>query len=66
MDANVDASSTNVDELASQIVPRLQEASEHLTRLNERALDVIRARPGTCLLVAVGLGFVVGKLAARL
>lgn len=36
-----------------------------LAALNERAMALIRERPGLCLLAAAALGFIVGKLAAR-
>lgn len=34
-------------------------------RLNERALEVVRAQPILCLVGALTVGFVVGKIAAR-
>jgi hypothetical protein len=36
-----------------------------LDDFNQRALAFIRERPGTALLGALALGFVVGKLASR-
>ena len=43
----------------------VHEASQNLARLNERALAFARENPGTCVIGAVALGFVVGKIAAR-
>lgn len=43
----------------------VQEASQKLARLNERALAFARERPGTCVIAAVAVGFLVGKIAAR-
>lgn len=43
----------------------IQEASQKLARLNDRALAFARERPGTCVIAAVTLGFIVGKIAAR-
>lgn len=49
----------------STLAASLQEASQNLARLNDRALAFARERPGTCVLGAVALGFIVGKIAAR-
>jgi ElaB/YqjD/DUF883 family membrane-anchored ribosome-binding protein len=53
------------EDLESHMAPRIQEATENLVRLNERALAFVRERPLTCIVGAVALGFVVGKIAAR-
>lgn len=45
--------------------PHVQEAEEVLGDLNTRALAFIRARPGACVLGAITLGFLIGKLASR-
>jgi hypothetical protein len=45
--------------------PHIQEAEEVLGDLNTRAMAFIRARPGACVLGAVTLGFLIGKLASR-
>ena len=52
-------------ELESQVVPALQESLQSLARLNERTLTYIRERPLTCIVGAVALGYVVGKMASR-
>ena len=43
----------------------LEEASEELSDLNERVIDIIKRRPGTCLLIALAAGFVIGRMASR-
>ena len=43
----------------------LEEASEELSDLNERVIDIIKRRPGTCLLIALAAGFVIGRIASR-
>lgn len=43
----------------------LQRAVASLNQLNERALTFARERPVTCIIGAVALGFVIGKIAAR-
>jgi hypothetical protein len=45
--------------------PHIQEAEEVLGDINTRALAFIRARPGACVLGAITLGFLIGKLASR-
>jgi hypothetical protein len=44
---------------------RRQELKRELGELNQRFLTFARQNPGTCLLGAAALGFVVGRLAAR-
>lgn len=43
----------------------LEEARDELEDLNERVIDVIKRRPGTCLLVALAAGFLIGRMASR-
>jgi ElaB/YqjD/DUF883 family membrane-anchored ribosome-binding protein len=43
----------------------LDQARDELSDVNERVIDVIRRRPGTCLLIALAAGFVIGRLASR-
>jgi hypothetical protein len=43
----------------------LEEARDELSDLNQRVIAVIKRRPGTCLLVALAAGFVIGRMASR-
>jgi ElaB/YqjD/DUF883 family membrane-anchored ribosome-binding protein len=52
-------------EIQERIVPQLEEARRNLVDLNTRTISFIRANPGTCLVGAVALGFLIGKLASR-
>lgn len=52
-------------ELQERIVPQIEEARRNLVDLNTRVVSFIRANPGTCLIGAVAVGFLVGKLASR-
>jgi ElaB/YqjD/DUF883 family membrane-anchored ribosome-binding protein len=52
-------------ELGEQMGPRLEEAKERLRDANERAIAFIKERPGTCLLAALALGFVIGRMVSR-
>ncbi len=42
-----------------------QQARASLGDLNTRVTTFIRERPGTCLIGALAVGYVIGKLAAR-
>jgi hypothetical protein len=60
--------SSDVDPLESlhdRFAPQLEAVSEHLLDANERAKAFIRENPGTALLGAAALGFVIGKWASR-
>ena len=52
-------------ELQERIVPQIDEARRNLVDLNSRAVSFIRANPGTCLIGAIAVGFLVGKIASR-
>lgn len=51
------------------ILTSFEQENEALQRrideVRDRTLAFVRARPGSCLLGALALGFVVGKIAAR-
>ena len=52
-------------ELQERVVPQIEEARRNLVDMNNRVVSFIRANPGTCLIGAVAVGFLVGKIAAR-
>jgi ElaB/YqjD/DUF883 family membrane-anchored ribosome-binding protein len=52
-------------ELQEQLGPGVEQARQNLIELNRRVSGFIRENPGTCLLGAIALGFVVGKFASR-
>lgn len=54
-----------IGEMAHDAGARIEHARVLLDDLNQRALAFIRERPGTALLGALALGFVVGKLAQK-
>jgi hypothetical protein len=45
--------------------PRVEEAKRQLAAWNGAVTEYIKENPGRCLLGALALGFVVGKLARR-
>jgi ElaB/YqjD/DUF883 family membrane-anchored ribosome-binding protein len=52
-------------EIQDRIVPQIDEARRNLVDFNTRAVSFIRANPGTCLIGAIAVGFLVGRLASR-
>ncbi len=52
-------------ELQEQLGPQLEQAAENFRELDQRARSFIRENPGTCLMGAVALGFLIGKIASR-
>lgn len=61
MEIPVPDSSPLQPELAPAVVQALAKAEQ----LNDQALAFVRAHPVPCIVGAVALGFVVGKIAAR-
>ena len=54
-----------IGDVAHEAGAQLEHARVLLDDFNQRALAFIRERPGTALLGALALGFLVGKLASR-
>lgn len=52
-------------ELGERVGPGFDQAKENLAELNERVVGFIKENPGTCLLGAVAVGFLVGRLVSR-
>jgi ElaB/YqjD/DUF883 family membrane-anchored ribosome-binding protein len=52
-------------ELADRLGPKLEEVQERLEATNEQVKSFIKKNPGTVLLGAAALGFVIGRLASR-
>ncbi len=52
-------------EAGARVRPQVQEAKRRLSSWNDTVIDYIKERPGRCLLGALALGFVVGKIARR-
>ena len=52
-------------QLQDTVLPQLDEARRNLEDINQRVAGFIRANPGTCLLGAVAVGFIVGRIASR-
>ena len=65
MDVNSQQLQDKARQLQENLLPQLDEARRNLEDMNTRAVSFIRANPGTCLLGAVAVGFIVGRLASR-
>ncbi len=52
-------------ELGEQLGPKIEEAKERLRDANQRIVAFIKERPGTSLLAALAIGFVIGRMVRR-
>jgi ElaB/YqjD/DUF883 family membrane-anchored ribosome-binding protein len=52
-------------EIQDRVIPQIDEARRNLVDFNTRAVSFIKANPGTCLIGAIAVGFLVGRLASR-
>jgi hypothetical protein len=55
----------NLSELGDRVRPQIEEAKRRLQALNNQASSVIKEHPALCLLGAVGLGYLIARLARR-
>ncbi len=65
MEMNPQQMQDRARELTERMVPQIDEARRNLADLNTRTIAFIRANPGTCLVGAVALGFLIGRIASR-
>lgn len=54
-----------IRDLEDRFAPKLEEAKQQLSAMNTRVKGFIRENPGTSLLAAIGVGYLIGKLASR-
>jgi len=52
-------------DLEERLAPKIEEAKAQLNQVNNRLKGFIRENPGTSLMCAIGVGYVIGKLASR-
>ncbi|HCF58988.1 MAG TPA: hypothetical protein DFS52_13480 [Myxococcales bacterium] len=52
-------------ELEQRLGAQVEQVRYAVSAWNQKALSVMREYPGTCLLCAVGAGFLIGRLASR-
>jgi len=54
-----------VRQVGARVRPQIDEARRRLTSLNSNVSSYIKENPGRCLLGAIALGFLVGKIARK-
>ncbi|MEA2699310.1 MAG: hypothetical protein QOI66_3581 [Myxococcales bacterium] len=52
-------------EFEDRVRPQVEQAKKRLGAINEDVTDYIKANPGKCLLGALALGYIVGRIARR-
>ena len=52
-------------QMGKRVRPQIDQARRRLTSLNGDVTSYIKENPGRCLLGAIALGFVIGKIARR-
>ncbi len=54
-----------VKQVGARVRPQIDQARRRLTSLNSDVGGYIKENPGRCLLGAIALGFLIGKIARR-
>jgi ElaB/YqjD/DUF883 family membrane-anchored ribosome-binding protein len=52
-------------EIGARVRPQIDEAKRRLSTMNDSAIGYIKENPGKCLVGAVAIGFLIGKIASR-
>jgi ElaB/YqjD/DUF883 family membrane-anchored ribosome-binding protein len=52
-------------ELSARVRPQMREAREKLESMSETVTEYIKENPAKCLVGAIAIGYVVGKIARR-
>jgi ElaB/YqjD/DUF883 family membrane-anchored ribosome-binding protein len=52
-------------EIGERVRPQIEEAKRRFESLNTSAVAFIKENPGKCLVGAVAIGYLVGKIASR-
>ena len=52
-------------EISERVKPQIEEAKRRLGELNEQVTGYVKENPGKCLLGALAVGYIVGKIASR-
>jgi hypothetical protein len=55
----------NLNQLGEQVRPQIERATARLRSLNEQASGFIKEHPAACLLGALGLGYLIARVARR-
>jgi ElaB/YqjD/DUF883 family membrane-anchored ribosome-binding protein len=52
-------------ELGARVKPQIEEARRRMSSLNSSATAYIKDNPGKCVIGAIAIGYLIGKLAGR-
>ena len=52
-------------ELSARVRPQIDEARKKLESMNTSAVAFIKENPGKCVIGAIAVGFLIGKIASR-
>jgi ElaB/YqjD/DUF883 family membrane-anchored ribosome-binding protein len=52
-------------ELGARVRPQIEEAKRRFSSMSDSATTYIKANPGKCLVGAIAVGFLIGKIASR-
>jgi len=52
-------------ELGERVRPQIENAKQRLSSMNDSMTDYIKENPGKCLVGALAVGYLIGKLASR-
>ena len=52
-------------EIGERVRPQIEDAKRRLSSMNNKAIAFIKENPGTCLVGAVALGYLIGTIARR-
>jgi hypothetical protein len=55
----------NLSELGDRVAPQIEEAKRRLRSLNGQATQLIKDHPAACLLGALGVGYLIARIARR-
>ena len=65
MDTSAESVNETIAQLQERVGPQIEQAKEQLEVWNQQAMKVMRERPGTCLIAAIGAGFLIGRIVSR-
>ncbi|HEY7372771.1 MAG TPA: hypothetical protein VIF57_11465 [Polyangia bacterium] len=52
-------------EIGARVRPQIEEAKRRFSSMSDSASTYIKANPGKCLVGAIAVGFLIGKIASR-
>jgi len=52
-------------EIGARVRPQIEEARKRVSSMNDSAIAYIKENPGKCVVGAIAVGYLIGKLASR-